>query len=144
MNEVFYGFPRDQAGPAYFNFPHSSNQGTNQAGTSQQGGAPAGDANVQSIFEPTQNQNVSFNTSNQVLPSAQKIAPSAQKIRRDIGPDAFNQRFQGSAQQADIPPGYHIFWKDEAISFNSSSLRKRRKRPIIGLSIFVLFLSSAR
>ena len=36
MNEVFHGHPIDQIGPAYSNIPHSSTQGTNQAGTSHQ------------------------------------------------------------------------------------------------------------
>ena len=36
MNEVFYGYPIDQIGPAYYNIPHSSTQGTNQADTSHQ------------------------------------------------------------------------------------------------------------
>ena len=33
MKEVFHGFPVDQVGPAYYNIPHLSTQGTNQAGT---------------------------------------------------------------------------------------------------------------
>ena len=34
MKEVFHGFLVDQVGPAYYNIPHSSTQGTNQAGIS--------------------------------------------------------------------------------------------------------------
>jgi hypothetical protein len=34
MKEVFYGFPLDQVGPAYYNIPHPSTQGVNHAGTS--------------------------------------------------------------------------------------------------------------
>ena len=36
MKEVFHGFPLDQVGPAYYNIPHPSTQGTNQADTSHQ------------------------------------------------------------------------------------------------------------
>jgi hypothetical protein len=41
MKEVFHGFPLDQVGSAYYNIPHPSTQGTNQAGTSHQEGALA-------------------------------------------------------------------------------------------------------
>ena len=34
MKEVFHGFLIDLVGPAYYNIPHPSTQGTNQAGTS--------------------------------------------------------------------------------------------------------------
>ena len=34
MKEVFHGYSIDQVGPAYYNIPHPSTQGTNQAGTS--------------------------------------------------------------------------------------------------------------
>ena len=36
MKEVFHGFPLDQVGPVYYNIPHPSTQGNNQAGTSHQ------------------------------------------------------------------------------------------------------------
>ena len=36
MKEVFHGFLIDQVGPAYYNIPHPSTQGTNQASTSHQ------------------------------------------------------------------------------------------------------------
>ena len=36
MKEVFHVFPVDQVGPAYYNIPHPSTQGTNKAGTSHQ------------------------------------------------------------------------------------------------------------
>ena len=42
MKEVFYGYPIDQIGPAYYNIPHPSTQWINQAGTSHQEAAPAG------------------------------------------------------------------------------------------------------
>ena len=49
MKEVFHGFPVDQVGLAYYNIPHSSTQGTNQAGTSHQEAAPAGNDDVQVV-----------------------------------------------------------------------------------------------
>ena len=49
MKEVFHGYPIDQVGPAYYNIPHSSTQGTNQAGTSHQEVALAGNDDVQVV-----------------------------------------------------------------------------------------------
>ena len=46
MKEVFHGFPVGQVAPAYYNIPHPSTQGTNQAGTSHQEAALAGDDDV--------------------------------------------------------------------------------------------------
>jgi len=46
MKVVFHGFPIDQVGPAYYNIPHLSTQETNQAGTSHQEAAPAGNDDV--------------------------------------------------------------------------------------------------
>ena len=46
MKEVFHGFPLDQVGPTYYNIPHPSTQRTNQAGTSHQEAAPAGNDDV--------------------------------------------------------------------------------------------------
>ena len=46
IKEVFHGYPIDQVGPIYYNIPHLSTQGTNQAGTSQQKAAPAGNDDV--------------------------------------------------------------------------------------------------
>ena len=46
MKEVFHGFSVDQVGPAYYNIPHLSTQGTNQTGTSCQEAAPAGNDDV--------------------------------------------------------------------------------------------------
>ena len=105
MKEVFYGFPVDQDGPAYYNIPHSSTQGTNQAGTNHQEAALDGNDDVQAIQssseqiqgtttnqvqnnhgssvqhvqQPTgqvQNQMVNFGTSGQIPSSAQRIALS--------------------------------------------------------------------
>ena len=42
IKEVFHGYPIDQIGPAYYNIPHPSTQGTNQAGTSHQEAALVG------------------------------------------------------------------------------------------------------
>ena len=47
IKDVFHGYPIDQVRPAYYNIPHSSTQGTNQAGTSHQEAAPAGNDDVQ-------------------------------------------------------------------------------------------------
>ena len=49
MKEVFYGYPIDQIGPAYYNIPHPSTQGTNQASTSHQEVALAGNDDVQAV-----------------------------------------------------------------------------------------------
>ena len=49
MKEVFHGFPIDQVGVAYYNIPHSSTQGTNQAGTSHQEAALTGNYDVQVV-----------------------------------------------------------------------------------------------
>ena len=49
MKEVFHGFPVDQVGPAYYNIPHPSTQGTNQTGTSRQEAAPASNDDVQAV-----------------------------------------------------------------------------------------------
>ena len=49
MKEVFHGFPLDQVGPAHYNIPHPSTQGTNQAGTSHQEAALAKSDDAQSI-----------------------------------------------------------------------------------------------
>ena len=46
MKEVFHGYPIDQVGPVYYNIPHPSTQGTNQAGTSYQKAALTGNDDV--------------------------------------------------------------------------------------------------
>ena len=46
MNEVFHGFLVDQVGPAYYNIPRPSTQGTNQTDTSHQEAAPASNDDV--------------------------------------------------------------------------------------------------
>ena len=49
MREVIHGFPVGQGGPAYYNIPDPSTQGTNQVGTNHQEAAPAGSGDVQTI-----------------------------------------------------------------------------------------------
>ena len=48
MKEVFHGYSIDQVGLVYYNIPHPSTQGTNQAGTSHQV-APASNDDVQAV-----------------------------------------------------------------------------------------------
>ena len=64
MKEVFHGFPVDQVGLAYYNIPHPSTQGTNQAGTSLQETAPAGNDDVR-VVQSSANQ-VHGATTNQI------------------------------------------------------------------------------
>ena len=125
MKEVFHGYPIDQVGLVYYNIPHPSTQGTNQAGTSHQEATPAGNDDVQAVqssseqvqgaatnqiqYNPRlsvqhvqqstgqdQNQMVNFGTSGQISSSAQKIAPAVQRIHRDIDPNIYNQRLQAA------------------------------------------------
>ena len=49
MKEVFHRCPIDQVGPTYYNIPHPSTQGTNQAGTSHQQVALTGNDDVQVV-----------------------------------------------------------------------------------------------
>ena len=49
MKEVFRGFPVDQVGMIFYNIPHPSTQGSNQAGTSHQEAALAGNDDVQAV-----------------------------------------------------------------------------------------------
>ena len=49
MKEAIHGFPVGQGGPAYYNVPDPSTQGTNQVGTSHQEAAPAGSGDVQTV-----------------------------------------------------------------------------------------------
>ena len=108
--------------------PHPSTQGTNQAGTSHQEVALAGNDDVQAVQssseqvqgattsqiqynpgslvqhvqQPTgqgQNQMINFGTSGHISSLAQKIAPSIQRIRRDIDPNVYNQRPQVANQE---------------------------------------------
>ena len=64
MKEVFHGFPIDQVGPAYYNIPHMSTQGSNQASTSHQEVAPAGNDDVQAV--QSSSEQVSGATTNQI------------------------------------------------------------------------------
>ena len=49
MKEEVHGFPAGQVGPACYNIPPSSTQGTNEASTSHQEAAPAGNDDVQAV-----------------------------------------------------------------------------------------------
>ena len=49
MKEAILGFSVGQVGPAYYNIPHPSTQGTNQVGTNHQEAAPAGSGDVQIV-----------------------------------------------------------------------------------------------
>ena len=49
MKEVFHGYPIDHVWPVYYNIPHLSTQGTNQAGIRCQEAAPAGNDDVQAV-----------------------------------------------------------------------------------------------
>ena len=64
MKEVFYGCPIDQVGPAYYNIPHPSTHGTNQAGTSHQEVALTGNDNVQAV--QSSSEQVQGTTTNQI------------------------------------------------------------------------------
>ena len=46
LKEMIHGFPIGQDGPAYYNIPDPSTQGTNQVGTSHQEAASAGSGDV--------------------------------------------------------------------------------------------------
>ena len=64
MKEVFHGYPIDQIGLAYYNIPHPSTQGTNQAGTSHQEAVLAGNDDVQAI--QSSSEQIQSTTTNQV------------------------------------------------------------------------------
>ena len=49
MREAIHGFLVGQGGPAYYNIPDPSTQGTNQVDTSHQEAAPAGNDDVQAV-----------------------------------------------------------------------------------------------
>ena len=49
MKKAIHGFLVGQVGPAYYNIPHPSTQGTNQTSTSRQEEAPAGNDDVQVV-----------------------------------------------------------------------------------------------
>ena len=49
MKEVFHGFLVGQDGPAFYNIPHPSTQGTNQVSTSHQEEALASNGDVQAV-----------------------------------------------------------------------------------------------
>ena len=49
MKEAIHEFLVGQGGPAYYNIPDPSTQGTNQVGTSHQEAVPVGSGDVQTI-----------------------------------------------------------------------------------------------
>jgi hypothetical protein len=64
IKEVFHGYPIDQVGSAYFNIPHPSTQGTNQADTSHQEAALASKDDVQAV--QSSSEHVQGITTNQI------------------------------------------------------------------------------
>ena len=64
MKEVFHGCLINQVGPAYYNIPHPSTQGTNQAGTSHQEAALTGNDDVKAI--QSSSEQVQGTTTNQI------------------------------------------------------------------------------
>ena len=64
MKEVFHGYPIDQIGQAYYNIPHPSTHGTNQAGTSHQEVALASNDDVQAV--QISSEQVQGTTTNQI------------------------------------------------------------------------------
>ena len=64
MKEVFHGYSIDQDGLTYYNIPHPSTQGTNQAGTSHQVAALAGNDDVQAV--QSSSEQVQGTTTNQI------------------------------------------------------------------------------
>ena len=64
MKEVFHEFPVDQVGPAYYNIPYPLTQGTNQAATSYQEAAPAGNDDIQAV--QSSSEQVQGATTNQI------------------------------------------------------------------------------
>ena len=64
MEEMFHGCPIDQIGLAYYNIPHLSTQGANQAGTNYQEVALAGNDDVQVV--QSSSEQVQGTTTNQI------------------------------------------------------------------------------
>ena len=64
MKEVFHGYLIDQIGSAYYNIPHLSTQGTNQAGTSHKEAALTGNDDVHAI--QSSSEQIQGTTTNQV------------------------------------------------------------------------------
>ena len=64
LKEVFHRFPVDQVGSAYYNIPHPSIHGTDQAGTSHQEAVPASNDDVQVV--QSSSEQVQGATNNQI------------------------------------------------------------------------------
>ena len=82
MKEVFHGFPVDQVGPAYYNIPYPSTRGTNQADTSHQEAAPAGNDDVQVV--QSSSEQVQGATTNQIQYNPRS---SVQHVQQPTGQD---------------------------------------------------------
>ena len=73
MKEVFHGCPIDQVGLAYYNIPHPSTQGTNQAGTNHQEAALTGNDDVQIVRSSSEQ--VQGTTTNQIQNNPRSVVP---------------------------------------------------------------------
>ena len=54
MKEMFHVYPIEHIGPAYYNIPHPSTQGTNQASTSHKEAALTGNDDVQAVLSSSE------------------------------------------------------------------------------------------
>ena len=78
--ETIHGFPVGQVGPAYYNIPYPSTQGTNQVGTSHQEAAPAGNGDVQAVQGSSEQAQGSTMNQTQYNPG-----PSVQHVQQPVG-----------------------------------------------------------
>ena len=78
MKEVFHGFPIDQVGSAYYNVPHPSTQGTNQAGTRHQEATLTGNDDVQAI--QSSSKQIQGTTTNQVQNNPRSAVQYVQQL----------------------------------------------------------------
>ena len=79
---MFHGFPVDQVGPAYYNIPHLSTQGTNQASTIHREAAPAGNDDVQVVHSSSKQ--VQGATTNQIQYNPRSSAHHVQQSTRQV------------------------------------------------------------
>ena len=82
MKEVFHGYPIDQVGPVYYNIPHPSTQGTNQAGTSHQEAAPVGNDDVQAV--QSSSEQVQGTTTNQIQNNPGSVVQYVQQLTGQV------------------------------------------------------------
>ena len=95
MKEVFHGYPIDQIRPAYYNIPHPSTQGTNQASTNHQEATPVGSDDVQTV--QSSSEQVQGDTANQIQYNP---GSSAQHVQQPTG--------QGQNQMINFVTSGHI------------------------------------